>query len=74
FDALTSAADHLEIDRWCTANESSTIDFITVDTPAVSVHGRTHDSIAVCGRVSRRGALTTELDQAFAVMRRVRDV
>jgi hypothetical protein len=68
FDTLTSAADHLEIDRWCEANKTSGVGYIVIDKPSVFVHGRTRNFVAVSGRVGRLGKLTAELDAALLAM------
>jgi hypothetical protein len=70
FDTLTSAAEQIEISRWCATNDSSHVKFITIKDPAVTVHGSTAGYVAVAGYAARRGHLARELDQALTVMRR----
>jgi hypothetical protein len=72
FDALTSAADHLEIDRWCAVNDSRDVEYIVIDKPAVVVYGCTAAFVSVSGKVGRRGKLTGELDKALSAMRTAR--
>jgi hypothetical protein len=74
FDTLTSAAEHLEIDRWCAANDARGIEYIVIDKPAVFVHGCTPEFVGVSGNAGRRGALTGELTAAMAMMHKARDL
>lgn len=69
FDTPASPAERSEVEQWCTTNNSTDIEYISIDKPAVFVHGCKAHFEAVIGRVGRRGKLAGELTAALDVMR-----
>jgi len=74
FDTPANAAERFEVAQWCSTHDSTDIEYISIDKPAVYVHGCRGHFEAVTGRAQRDGKLARELTTALAVMCKLRDV
>lgn len=69
FDTLATAAERSEVEEWSSTHDSSDIEYISIEKPAVLVHGSRGHFVAVTGTARRHGKLSGELTAALAVMR-----
>ena len=69
FDTLASPEERSEVELWRTTHDSTDIEYISIEKPAVLVHGCKGRFVAVTGKARRHGKLTGELTAALARMR-----
>ena len=69
FDTVATATERSEVEQWCATHNDTDIEYVSIDKPAVFVHGSKGCFEAVTGRVGRNGKLAGELTAALAVMR-----
>jgi hypothetical protein len=74
FDTLATKAERSEVAQWCSTNESSDIEYVSIEKPTVLVHGCKSHFVAVTGTAPRNGKLGGELTTALAVMRKARTI
>jgi hypothetical protein len=70
-DGVTDA-DRIEIDAWIHVHDDDEIDTIVVGARVVAVHGLAH-TFGFTGTAVRHGDVVAELDEAFGLMRRIRN-
>lgn len=69
FDTPATETERSEVEQWCATQDATDVEYVSIDQPAVFVHGCKGDFEAVIGRVGRHGKLAGELTAALAVMR-----
>ena len=74
FDTLATGAERSEVAQWCSSNESTDIEYVSIEKPTVLVHGCKAHFVAVTGTARRNGKLDGELTAALAVMRKARSI